>query len=65
MLITRTSAISGIKRTKDIPVTDEQMSAWKNGTLIQKAMPNLSIDDREFLMTGITAEEWDDAFKED
>ena len=26
--------------------------------LIQNAMPNLSADEREFLMTGITPEEW-------
>jgi len=25
-------------------------------------MPNLSADEREFLMTGITPDEWDEAF---
>jgi hypothetical protein len=42
----------------DIDVTDEQMVAWRSGELIQKAMPHLSDDDREFIMTGITPEEW-------
>ena len=58
MLITRTSMISGTERTMDIPVTYEQLYDWNNGTLIQEAMPNLSADEREFIKTGITAEEW-------
>jgi hypothetical protein len=32
---------------------------------IQNAMPNLSTDDREFLMTGVTPEEWDKYIKND
>jgi len=36
----------------------DQYDAWKGGELIQNAMPNLSADEREFLMTGITPEEW-------
>jgi hypothetical protein len=28
-------------------------------------MPNLSADDREFLMTGTTPEEWDEMFGDD
>ena len=28
------------------------------GELIQNVFPDLSPDDREFLMTGVTAEEW-------
>lgn len=35
------------------------------GTLVQNVFPGLSADDREFLMTGITPEEWDAAFGED
>lgn len=59
MKITRTSIISGVTFTKEIPVTEEQISNWRNGTVIQDAMPNLSADDREFIMTGITPDEWD------
>jgi len=58
MKITRESVLSGITRTKEIEVTPEQFSNWENGMLIQKAMPHLSADDREFMMTGITPEEW-------
>jgi len=58
MLITRQSQWSGITRTLDIPVTHDQMYEWQQrGALIQNAMPNLTADQREFLMTGVTKEE--------
>ena len=60
MLITRTSGFSGKVNTMEIPVTQEQIDSWKNGELIQRAMPNLTPDQREFIMTGITPEEWDE-----
>jgi len=62
MLITRTSPFSGITNSMEIAVTQAQLDAWESGTLIQDAMPNLSADEREFIKTGITAEEWDDMF---
>lgn len=62
MLITRTSPFSGNTNSMEIEVTQEQLSSWENGTLIQDAMPNLSADEREFIKTGITPEEWDSAF---
>ncbi len=62
MLIERESPLSGNKNTLDIPVTLAQIAAWKGGELIQNAMPNLSADEREFVKTGITAEEWENAF---
>jgi hypothetical protein len=60
MLITRTSRVSGKIRTLDIPVTQEQLDAWYNGELIQKAMPNLTASQREFIKSGVTDEEWDE-----
>ena len=62
MLITRTSPFSGNTNSMEIEVTQEQLSSWERGVLIQNAMPNLSADEREFIMTGITPEEWDSAF---
>jgi hypothetical protein len=62
MKITRTSMFSGVTRTLDLPITQEQVTSWESGTLIQKAMPQLSKDQREFVMTGITAQEWDNEF---
>lgn len=58
MQITRTSPFSGKENTKEINVTAAQFEAWRNGALIQNAMPNLTADEREFIKTGITPEEW-------
>ena len=62
MKITRTSMFTGIERTLDLPITEAQLSDWASGTLIQEAMPQLSADEREFVMTGVTTDEWDDEF---
>lgn len=64
MLITRTSKISNITRTLDLPVTEEQILAYENGSLLQDAFPNLTAEEREFCKTGMTAEEWNQLFKE-
>lgn len=65
MRITRTSMLTGTERTREIDVTEEQFARWRAGALIQHAMPHLSEDDREFIMTGVTPEEWDVAFAEE
>lgn len=65
MLIERRSLLSGVLRTLDLPITEEQIERWENGELVQKAFPNLTASQREFLMTGITDDEWDAAFAED
>lgn len=42
-----------------------QWDAWQNGAHIQNAMPELTADEREFLLTGMTPEEWDATFGEE
>ena len=59
MQVTRTSRISGIIRTIDLPITDEQLIDYGRGALIQDAFWNLNASQREFFMTGITEEEWE------
>jgi hypothetical protein len=63
MIITKVSEISGKTHTMDIPVTEQQLENFKNGMLIQRAMPNLTTSEREFILTGSTDEEWEDLFK--
>ena len=46
----------------EIDVSDKQIALWMEGALIQDVMPNLTPDEREFIMTGITPAEWDEAF---
>lgn len=58
MIITRTSPLNGKTESVEIDVTEEQIKSWKDGALIQDAMPHLSQSDREFIMTGITDEQW-------
>lgn len=63
MKITRTSGFTGKTHTHELPVTQAQLDAWHNGELAQRAFPNLSRDEREFIMTGVTPAEWDKVFK--
>lgn len=65
MEITRKSQISGITRTLDIPCTEDQLKAWRNGAHIQVVMAHLSPSQREFIISGATDEEWDDLFPEE
>ena len=65
MKITMTSILSGKTTTKDIDVEPEQVKAWQNGVLIQDAMPELSASDREFIMLGITQEEWEGLYPDE
>ena len=57
MEITRRSMLTGTERTIDIPVTHTQLARWQAGELIQHVMPELSSEEREYLITGITPEE--------
>lgn len=65
MLIKKISPLSGTVNEREIDITPEQLQWWNSGALIQDVMPNLSADDREFLMTGILPEEWDAMIEED
>lgn len=48
---------------KELPVTLQQLERFEKGVeTIQDIFPQLSADDREFIKTGITAEEWDNLF---
>ena len=62
MLIERKSTLSGNVNVMDIDVTPMQVESWEQGELVQNAMPNLSADEREFIMTGITPTEWNEMF---
>ena len=62
MKITRISRLTGNIAIMDLPVTRKQLAAWVDGELIQNAMPHLTADQREFLITGITPSEWQAAF---
>lgn len=65
MEITRKSILTGQTHTLEIDVTEEQLARWKAGANIQDAVPHLDAPLREFIMTGITPEEWNTHMKDD
>ena len=63
MKITKKSSLTGAEHTMDIDVTLEQLWKIENRTdLVQRIVPHLPPAEREFLLTGITDEEWQTAF---
>jgi hypothetical protein len=65
MLIGACSQLSGKTHSMEIDVSEKQIALWREGALIQDVMPNLSPDEREFIMTGITPDEWAAEFGEE
>ena len=59
MIIQKANIFTNEIRYRDIDVTREQVNAWMEGALIQDAMPHLSEDDREFMMTGMLPGEYE------
>jgi len=55
---TQKSMMSGKEHTVKMVLDINDYKNWQNGMLIQNALPYLTPDEREFLMTGITKEEW-------
>lgn len=65
MRLRKQSILTGEWHTREIPITPDHYEAWiEQGVTrphVQHEFPHLSADDREFLITGITPEEWDAA----
>jgi hypothetical protein len=59
MRITKTSPFTGRVHTMELPITLQQIKRWENGEYIQNVFPDLTPGQREFIMTGITDEEWE------
>ncbi len=49
----------------DIDVTADQLRRWQEGELIQRAMPELSVDLRELLISGTCGKCFDKMFGEE
>jgi hypothetical protein len=61
MLVTKKSPISGKTHAIELPITQDQYQEWflsNDRRMIQEVFPDLSDEQREFLLTGITPEEW-------
>jgi hypothetical protein len=62
MKITRRNPFTGQLVEWEIAVTAQQLVEWEKGALIQDAMSNLTDDEREFILSGITPDQWDQVF---
>lgn len=61
MLVERQSPFTGIWGYREIDVTPAMLKYYEgSGRSIQHVFPHLSADDREFIMTGITPDEFPD-----
>ena len=65
MMVTRLSPISGKKNTMQLDITGQELIDWEKGGLIQDIFPHLTPEEREFIKTGITPDEWDKLFGDD
>lgn len=60
MIINKRSNITGKVNQMDLPVTAYQIQQLESGAgYVQKIFSDLTPEQREFLMTGVTPEEWD------
>jgi hypothetical protein len=67
MLITKTSILTGITHTLEIPLTKSEYAQGqiaRHNAFIQDVFPQLDDDQREFLISGCTKEEWDTKFND-
>jgi len=61
--VERVSPFSGKTNSRSFLVRPQDLEDYNNRSKnIQNCFPYLSADDREFIMTGITAEEWEETF---
>lgn len=63
--MSRTSLFSGQLNRMDLPVSPDKLVRFLQGEipgLIQNVFPELSADQREFVLTGYTPEDWQRMF---
>lgn len=64
ILCKKTSPVTGLTNIMSIDATPEQFALWMNGeALIQDAMPQATVDQREFLISGCTPSCWNSMFE--
>ena len=65
--VTRKSILSGKTNTMSLDITQETLDIYEqvHGGLAQAIFPNLNKEEREFLISGITPDEWNNTFGEE
>ena len=62
ILLSKICTVSG--DTYCVRVDSVDYETWRHGELIQNVFPQLSADEREFIITGYTPSEWANIFGE-
>ena len=72
VLVKRVSPLTGLENEMMLDITSEQVEEWNRPAgerrLVQDIFPNLSEDEREFIMTGYTPQDWkkmEEAFEDE
>lgn len=65
MVIHRKNIFTGRQNSMDVNVTKDQLDLWVAGALIQDVMPDLTADEREFLISGLLPSEFEAMFGEE
>lgn len=66
VLVTKVSLLSGKTNSMTLPIRQGEVEYWQqSGAMVQDVFPHLTAGEREFLISGITPDEWDDAFGDD
>lgn len=65
MKITRLNPLTKQVIERDLDVTPQELHDWQQGKLIQHAMPRLTASEREFILTGLTDEDWEYLYGKD
>lgn len=70
MEVERVSVLTGEQHTRSIPIDEDRLRTIEHqilyhDKLIQDIAPDLNEDDREFILSGITPEEWETMLAEE
>ena len=67
MLVVRRSAYSGNLNEMEIPVSEERLEKWissEKALDVDKEFSDLTQEQREFILSGMTSDEWNSYVKE-
>lgn len=69
-IVTKKSILTGCVNTMELPVPQKRVEAWLGEVpatrpYVQTAFPDLTDEEREFLISGVTPEEWNELLLEE
>ena len=65
MKITKLCVYTNRSNTMEINITEEQYQQYTDGVDIDVCCPNISFEEREFLLTGASSEDIDEMYEDD